>query len=1052
MIRQTILRIGPAVLLAAALHTTAGAQGPGGGVDRAAVALLRAETGSEASVDEATGSVRFVRLHPQRATARERRAPGPSNPQEKQQRAASFLSRHRRAFGLRDAGEDLALLSTTRDAQGHTHLAYGQRYAGVPVFGALLRVHFDPSDALVAVNGRLVPEIEVDPVPSRSAEQAARIALASVQLQTAGEDLAIGPTQLMLFREGLAKGVPGENHLAWEVEIGNGSDVREFVYVDAHTGKIVDQITGIHDGLYRRAYDAGGSTAPGPDYPDSPFWVEGQAFPTASVEADNAILASGETYDLFEAAFGRDSFDAHGAILASIFNRGNSCPNASWNGIFVSFCPGVTSDDVTGHEWGHAYTEYSHNLIYQWQPGALNESYSDIWGEVVDQINGRGTDAPDGLRTPGRCAASSPAQPRLDVNFPASLAGSYDAQGAQFGPALTSTGTTGDLVQALDAEGSATDACSELTNPADVVGKLALVGRGACEFSSKVYNAQQVGAIGVVIANNVASGLPPMAAGLLASEILIPSVGVTRSDGKRLEAALAEGVNATLRTAAAADDSYRWLMAEDAAGFGGAIRDMWNPSCYANPGKVSDTAFYRCSSSDSGGVHVNSGVPNHAFALLVDGGSYNGRTVAAIGLTKAAQIYYRAQSVYQTPTSDFADHADALEASCADLSGATLADLTTGASSGEVITARDCVQVAEAALAVELRTPPTICRFQPLLAKSPPDRCDPATTTQVDLFADDFEGGAGAWSVDHIAASSDFTPRDWVLTSSLPERTGSGFFAADPDIGTCQPGGDESGVLYLTSPAITLARGVTAPRLSFDHWLATEAGWDGGNLQISVNDGEWVAVAPPDFSYNSYNATLVSAPDNTNPLSGERAWSGLDGGSVTGSWGRSQVELARYAAPGSSVRLRWALGTDGCTGVEGWYVDDVTVYACTSRTPPGLRVDDVRVTEGHHGFSSGAFTVSLSHAYAELVAVRYRLAAGTARRGTDFVPYAAGPAGQRSVEIPALSLSVGLPLRIRGDRQIESDEAFSITLLAPVNASIEDATGVCTILNDDGGP
>ena len=44
------------------------------------------------------------------------------------------------------------------------------------------------------------------------------------------------------------------------------------------------------------------------------------------------IIASKETYDLFFNAFGRDSFDGAGAIMDSIFNRGYSCPNASWNG------------------------------------------------------------------------------------------------------------------------------------------------------------------------------------------------------------------------------------------------------------------------------------------------------------------------------------------------------------------------------------------------------------------------------------------------------------------------------------------------------------------------------------------------------------------------------------------------------------------------------------------------------------------------------------------------------------------------------------------------
>ena len=57
-------------------------------------------------------------------------------------------------------------------------------------------------------------------------------------------------------------------------------------------------------------------------------------------------------------------------------------------------------------------------------------------------------------------------------------------------------------------------------------------------------------------------------------------------------------------------------MGEDASAFGGAIRDMWNPTCDGDPGTVSDTE-YRCGTGDSGGVHSNSGVPNHAYALLV---------------------------------------------------------------------------------------------------------------------------------------------------------------------------------------------------------------------------------------------------------------------------------------------------------------------------------------------------------------------------------------------------------------------------------------------------
>ncbi len=90
-------------------------------------------------------------------------------------------------------------------------------------------------------------------------------------------------------------------------------------------------------------------------------------------------------------------------------------------------------------------------------------------------------------------------------------------------------------------------------------------------------------------------------------------------------------------------DSYRWLIGEESPAFGGAIRDMWTPTCLGDPGKVIRRE-YKCSADDSGGVHGNSGVVNHGYALLVDGGTFNNVTVDGIGLDKAANIYWRAQS------------------------------------------------------------------------------------------------------------------------------------------------------------------------------------------------------------------------------------------------------------------------------------------------------------------------------------------------------------------------------------------------------------------------
>jgi len=67
----------------------------------------------------------------------------------------------------------------------------------------------------------------------------------------------------------------------------------------------------------------------------------------------------------------------------------------------------------------------------------------------------------------------------------------------------------------------------------------------------------------------------------------------------------------------------------------------------------------------------------------------------------------------------------------------------------------------------------------------------------------------------------------------------------------------------------------------------------------------------------------------TNPLAGQPAFSGTDGGSLFGSWGQSQINLTLLGVvPGDTIRLRYDMSMDGCTGNDGWYVDDVKVRAC----------------------------------------------------------------------------------------------------------------------------
>jgi hypothetical protein len=119
---------------------------------------------------------------------------------------------------------------------------------------------------------------------------------------------------------------------------------------------------------------------------------------------------------------------------------------------------------------------------------------------------------------------------------------------ASFGPALTIAGVTANVaigVDPADAAGPSTsDACSPLTN--DLTGMIALVDRGTCTFTVKVKNAQNAGAIAVLVADN-APGAPPAGLGGNDPTIVIFSGRIQQVDGNALKAALVtQNVNVTI--------------------------------------------------------------------------------------------------------------------------------------------------------------------------------------------------------------------------------------------------------------------------------------------------------------------------------------------------------------------------------------------------------------------------------------------------------------------------------------------------------------------------
>lgn len=127
----------------------------------------------------------------------------------------------------------------------------------------------------------------------------------------------------------------------------------------------------------------------------------------------------------------------------------------------------------------------------------------------------------------------------LRVTKPSYLSGNYAyGQAVDFGPIFIPT-IKGELVWAYDINGDST-ACNTITT--DLTNKIALIRRGGCSFTDKIYGAQQRGAIAVVIVNNAEDDLTvDMTSGPNGSLIKIPSVFISGNTGKKWTAALDSG-------------------------------------------------------------------------------------------------------------------------------------------------------------------------------------------------------------------------------------------------------------------------------------------------------------------------------------------------------------------------------------------------------------------------------------------------------------------------------------------------------------------------------
>ncbi len=116
--------------------------------------------------------------------------------------------------------------------------------------------------------------------------------------------------------------------------------------------------------------------------------------PTDDKATDEAYDGLGDTWTFYESAYGRDSIDGRGMTLLGTVHYGRAYDNAFWDGTQMIFGDGdgtifnrfTIAKDVIGHELTHGVTAATANLTYSDQPGALNESISDVFGSCVKQM------------------------------------------------------------------------------------------------------------------------------------------------------------------------------------------------------------------------------------------------------------------------------------------------------------------------------------------------------------------------------------------------------------------------------------------------------------------------------------------------------------------------------------------------------------------------------------------------------------------------------------------------------------------------------------------
>ncbi|MGH7599339.1 MAG: M4 family metallopeptidase [bacterium] len=364
--------------------------------------------------------------------------------QSKQPTVATFFQEYKKYFQISDDNQIQAYHSSHNELGNHHR--YIQHYKGIPIIGAEYILH-EKNGSVWYANGQLVHDLKMDVVPALSESAALQAALqhlgaeaymwqdeaneAFLKRERGDANASFFPKGELKLTSGKAEIAAANMKLVYRFDIYAAKPLgRDYIDVDAKTGKVVNQITRIHDvdfagtgaSLYNGTVSMTVDQVTGSSYrlQENGNTVRGADIRTFNMNNGTSYTAATDftstsangpwdgagvsahwgaeaTYDYYFIKHNRNSLNNAGFTLLSYVHTnliGMGYPNnvnAFWDGSRMTYGDGdgvnyfpLVCLDVVGHELTHGVTEFSSNLIYQNESGALNESFSDIFGNAVE--------------------------------------------------------------------------------------------------------------------------------------------------------------------------------------------------------------------------------------------------------------------------------------------------------------------------------------------------------------------------------------------------------------------------------------------------------------------------------------------------------------------------------------------------------------------------------------------------------------------------------------------------------------------------------------------